>query len=705
MGSYLNVWEPVLVNKSNRPVLADGEYNILIRDNMGLYQGKSKILGRQNGRIYLTNKRIIYFDNDTNANCMALPLSIVSNCEIIEGFFRSSPKLKIHIRSSNESNDLSKSNSETNGTFPSTNGIGSKVNIINWACKICSYNNQISSNFDFEENDVPKCVSCGIRPNKQYLMKLLEEATRKNSINDKDQTIPDNNGGDNNSPTIVDSTAMIIEDSSNHQLIERRDDQCPTCTFINHPSMKYCELCGTELKTSLPPSLQSKLSNNVSNVSIISKDTDITNNPLRLKIETSEEIYTNNKPYIKLSFRKGGYLEFNQKLIEILDELKWDSLKNKGVINQNSIKQQTPKLRKESLRGPGIHGLELQGEHQRKTNEIILSNTLDDLEQLMFKYQDVLKLSDSFVRFVRPQVNSSKYTVSTSVIPPLLIKKSSTLYLQELSRHISEYSINFELTKASSMITTEELFANYNRYLVSTQGFGTELIEPNDFNKSIELFEELNLPIKLKRYEASGLVVISQRSSTDSYQNFILKCINSFEYEFRYNKLKNIELGLGNDQILSNEYNFFKGLTISQLTDQLEWSYNVTVQEVETCVNNGSIVIDQSIAGTFYHINKFSSNYEDPIDETKLIEKIKQEILNEQNNITNTLKSQYDQENSGNLINVKPDYTFGIGRITQLVNQDTGGNGSELESFRNTPDPSLHSQYESLNDLQGLTFE
>ena len=37
------------------------------------------------------------------------------------------------------------------------------------------------------------------------------------------------------------------------------------------------------------------------------------------------------------------------------------------------------------------------GELQRKQNEMILTTSLDDLEQLIFKYQDLIKLSTSLI--------------------------------------------------------------------------------------------------------------------------------------------------------------------------------------------------------------------------------------------------------------------------------------------------------------------
>lgn len=633
METHINIWKPIRINRSNRPILDDNEHNIYIRDNIGLYQGRSKILGRQNGRIYLTNQRIIYFDNEDNTKSIAINLKDISSSEVVDGFLRSSPKVKLYLKS--------------NGGEIST------AKLIAWICRICSYNNQISLDFDLDNGELPKCTSCGIQPNVELIKKAIEDYSIESdgSTSSREET-----------PDIT------------------RDDQCSKCTFINHPSLKYCELCGSELRSTVSKGLQSKL--NQSTISIASNETNL----LNIKLENNSETYSSSKPYIKLSFRKGGEQNFQKHVIEAIDEIKWEILKSKGAINQNGTKlDQTKPAKKTS--GGGIRGLERIGEQQRQQNENILSSSLDDLEQLMFKFQDILKLSNSFSKLI---INSNFRTFSNkTIIPSMNIKRTSTLYHQELSRHISEYLINYELTKSSSIITSQDLFANYNRYLIVTEGFGTEFPSPQDFNKSLELFETLKLPIMLQKYENSGLVVLSSRSGTNDYKTFITQFLREQESTFKYNKLKTQMLGMM-DEFFIKEFNFFKGNTISEISDKFNWSYNITIEEIDKCIEAGSVVIDQNISGTFYFINKF--NEEENDDDEEVIARINAEILLEQNRIKQELKDQFDFESASNLINLQPNYTFGL-------DQD------ENESGIDTPDDySASESRTALNDLEGLTF-
>ena len=144
------------------------------------------------------------------------------------------------------------------------------------------------------------------------------------------------------------------------------------------------------------------------------------------------------------------------------------------------------------------------------------------------------------------------------------------------------------------------------------------------------------------------------------------------------------------DEFFIKEFNFFKGNTISEISDKFNWSYNITIEEIDKCIEAGSVVIDQNISGTFYFINKF--NEEENDDDEEVIARINAEILLEQNRIKQELKDQFDFESANNLINLQPNYTFGL-------DQD------ENESGIDTPDDySVSESRTALNDLEGLTF-
>ncbi|CAX43670.1 vacuolar protein sorting protein, putative [Candida dubliniensis CD36] len=668
--SWLHIWNPILINRSNRPILQDNEYNIYIRDNVGLYQGRQKIVNRQNGRIYLTNKRLIYFDNSDSSKSIAVELKLFKNAELVAGYFRRSPKVTLYIKTENGG---------TTNIGGNENGTNSKNITIDWVCKICSFNNHLASDYKINENELPKCTSCGIRPSKSYLSQILESAQNNVSVKE-------------DSPASMTPEPESVSPNNNNQ--------CPKCTFINHPALRYCEICGTELKPSNDSNTKLlKATQSLSNVSINS-------NPLNLKLETGEELYTNNQPYIKLSFRKGGESKFYQEVCKVLDDMKWQILEQKGGINKDAVKlvDNSTSVNKNSTTaaaggggGGGIHALERLGELQRKQNEIILTTSLDDLEQLMFKYQDLIKLSTSFNKLIKQPLSSTTTTTTTKsgvVIPALSIKKSSPLYHQELSRHISEFLINFKLTQKTSMISSQDLFAEYNRFLIRNQGFGSALVNCDDFKCAIELFDELNLPVVVKQYMKSDIYVIRPKVDANIYGQHIVQYLKDQEYEYKLMTLRR-EITSGDYENINNElYNAVNyGKTVSEISNKFNWSYNITIEELEKCVETGSVVIDHHISGTFYYVNKFPFS-DGEWDDSKEIQEMRELLIKEQQEITLTLRNEYVEQNMDNLVNIDPDYNFfGVGNEEDK---------DELESTVTTSVP--ESQTQSFNDLVGLQF-
>ncbi|KAI5954069.1 VPS36 [Candida margitis] len=656
--SWLKVWQAIKVNRSDRPILEEGEFNVYIKDNVGLYQGKQKILLRQNGRLYLTNKRVIYFDNNEVKNSIAINIEQFTSGELIDRFLRSSPKVKLYLKVETQKN-TNKSKLKSSSGF-------------DWVCKICSFKNHVSGEID-AEMEAPKCIACGV-PNMNFIQDLQTKSDRASSESAIVAPLTVASSGQSSglveaSPSPANSTPEPV--SSTNQVPA---GQCPTCTFINHKSLKFCEMCGTELASS------------TFEINQALQDISIESNPLNLHLEGAEQ-YTNNQPYIKISFRKGGESQFFQEVATLIDEIKWENLRIKGGINQNSKKLETKK-KQVRPNGAGIHALEVFGEQQRKNNEMILSSSLDDLEQLMFKFEDLIKLSSSFKRLL-----ASKGNNVYNSIPPLNISRTSKLYHSELSRHMSEYLTSFVLTKKSSMITLPDLFAEYNRFLVKCSGFGTELIDVADFKRSIDLFEILNLPVVSNKYEKTGVVVIRPKIHADSYCEFIIEFLKRQEHKYKKNVIR-AELiddddddDGGENDVLNHERGCY-GATVSEISHALNWSYSVTMEELDKSIDSGQAVLDQNISGTFYYVNKFAYNTSEWEDLAE-IQQIKNEIVKEQKEITESLKNEYENSQASNLLNFNPEYEFGT-----VVEQPKPAAGN----------PPSHSTIHSLNGLEGLRF-
>lgn len=528
----ISVWDSINVNRSNRPVLLKHEQIAYIKDNVGLYQGRVKIINRQKGRVYLTNFRVIYIDDADTSLSLAIDIGKVYMASAIDGFWLSSPKVKLYVNVSDDQ------------------PVKTTSKPLDWVCKICSFNNHSE---DFDINHLPRCVSCGVAPTKKYIESLDRQDVQ----------------------------------------VSTRDDQCSKCTFINHPSLKFCEMCGSELKSTIPEDLMVKLS---------STDITETDNKLNIQLE-GEELYSGDAKYVKISFRNGGNEEFLAHFNQFLEQKRWEDANKLGNINKGAIKLNEQPA-EDKIKESGIFKLQLMREQTRKRNEMTLNSSLEDLENLMYKAQDLIKLSSSFNSLIKPR---TLYPHRTN---PLTIDRASKFYHEELSRHMSEYLVNNRLGKSSAMMTLQDLFADYNRYLVLTQGFGTQLISPDDLNKATQMFEKLNLPLVLKTYE-TGLSIIRPKYN-DDYSRIIVDFLKKLEKLFKFNKFKQVfyskvDLSLDNDNYFKSGYKYFKGNSVRDISEHFSWSNDITIEELNKLSDEGLITSDKTVMGTFYFINKFGA--------------------------------------------------------------------------------------------------
>lgn len=522
--THLSVWEPVAVNKSHRPIMLPDEHSVYVKNGVGVYQGKSKIIAHQNGRVYLTNKRIICIDSDESTIPIGLSLSLVLSAELVEKFLRSSPKVKLFLKENLQREE--------------------SVSTFTWTCMICSYNNTSPV------GETTKCGSCGIRG-------PLGPSQSGNSVGDNSQ-----------SGNALSSSSV-----------------CPVCTFVNHPSMRSCEMCGSVLRQRSKP---------------LAKPS---GNPLNLLLAGEEE-YTNGNPYIKLSFRKGGESLFYLQVQEQIAIVKWESLEQRGGVSAQGSRINKNVAETGPNSGAGILALHHQQQSTLKQNEAVLSDSLADIEQLMYKAHDLIAVTGSFAPILQTRTPGTNH-----VMMPLTVSRKSSLYLPELARHVSEYLLNHELLHKTSMVTLQDCFASYNRHLVYGCGLYTGIVTSEDFTKAVGLFDSLGLPVRTKRYRQVGLHVLTHKhvQSVEELHWSIFGYLEWAEKQF-FREKNSTEIV---DEFLLEKYRFFRGSTVLQVSSHFGWAPSVCQEEMEYCIQEGLIVFDRHILGTFYFVNKFDPRFGD----------------------------------------------------------------------------------------------
>ena len=74
---------PIDLTTALRPALLPDEILLFVQDAVGLYAGKAKLAGHQNGHAYLTSHRACYVDNERpRRSPVAVYLRDVERCEL-----------------------------------------------------------------------------------------------------------------------------------------------------------------------------------------------------------------------------------------------------------------------------------------------------------------------------------------------------------------------------------------------------------------------------------------------------------------------------------------------------------------------------------------------------------------------------------------------------------------------------------------------
>lgn len=472
------VWEQALLTYSGQPLMEENEHEIFIQSNVGLYIDDHKLTNYHSGRVYLTNHRIVYVNNDQKISPIFIKVVSIESVEFYNGFLKSSPKVIIKIKTSETADVRNKKQNM----------------ILSWVCTICYFTNDLkTSNYELERmsedfNILPTCVNCGVKSSWKNLKTVLKDRTMEPNID----------------------------------LLSYDGTYCPDCTFLNHSTMLNCEICGAILK---------KVGNSNSD-----------NDSVKFIIENGKDMDYLNLNLFKLSFRDGGAKSFFKNLQETIKTALWDHIEDSNGINKGAVRIQQAYLeeddntklnkiiRNKPINLRGIHGLTTRSEKNSTEASLLLNNSIQDLEQLISKAKQLIEFSQKYniilkkshispsttdnslatilqskakiiklndilqVQQISQNVMNFKKINSLSNLkmegkPTLGTKSKCPLfYLEELSRHLSEFLITFNiLEKNDGLITLQEFYLLYNK------ARKINLLSPEELYDSVFLFEKLQL--------------------------------------------------------------------------------------------------------------------------------------------------------------------------------------------------------------------
>ncbi|OIW32553.1 Vps36-domain-containing protein [Coniochaeta ligniaria NRRL 30616] len=610
-----------------RPSYLTDEVLLFVQDNVGLYEGKYKLPNQQNGQVYLTSHRICYVDKaEPRKQSVALDLKDVERYEFYAGFLKSSAKVTLIPKPSKRSSLQSRSPGL--GSAPSRNGTASPLqradsplrappvdqppaSTATWVCTICTFSNPVPSNFDPATANVhtplPPCLACGIKPTLTHVLKAaISNATSRapNSLTPSLQTpLPHRSRPVSELSGLVSEPSTPVGTPPPQSADPDASFQCPRCTFLNHPSLMVCEMCGAQLIShDVPPELRQIQDRTESpgpflNPAVAS----LASNP-----DTPESV--------KISFRGGGEKIFYERLKGAMAQRKWllqgappipkslrlgDSTSSLSSGGEQGITGGRPPT--ERVKTAGIAGLEQRGLDRRKNNEIVIGTAFEDLEALMASAKEIVALAESFARQGNGGKNSARdnaLLAESAAQLGLITTKDivggadESLYLSELARNLAEFLTDDArgvLRKAGGIMSLVDLWAMFNR----ARG-GVELVSPQDFEKAVRLWEKLKLPVRLRTFK-SGVMVVQSRDRTD---DTTIKALLGW--------LQDLHSFPPDRDVPWDWQEFGRGVTAQDAAERFGWSIGVAEEELEMAEERGVLCREEGIEGL-----KFWENFID----------------------------------------------------------------------------------------------
>ncbi|KAI0668952.1 EAP30/Vps36 family-domain-containing protein [Trametes maxima] len=350
-------------------LLYDDEVLLSSQENVGIYDGPQKSMNHQAGSIHITTHRLFYIDS-THAfsRSFSVDLTHVARTEHYAGLFTSSPKVTLYLKLlpiPTVGNSVSRSTDR-----PSTR---SSTNVVEfWECEVCSNRNPIG----LTSSGSLVCALCGVP--RESMKAPIDIPARSKSTPippSLSASVPSSSFAKPNISGSASSTPKSPEAESGSNEIA-----CTACTFLNNASLRHCEICGTPLpKKPTQPQLPHPPAKSAP-----------TSRPMTPATDEDEDFEDSpDKRMIRLSFRKGGDKNFYNVLKRSLLGKAWESKNNAPTLadNQDTGPSSRP------LGRSGINGILRSVESTANTSQSNMEDALADLEALMIKWKDMVKLA------------------------------------------------------------------------------------------------------------------------------------------------------------------------------------------------------------------------------------------------------------------------------------------------------------------------
>ena len=194
-------------------------------------------------------------------------------------------------------------------------------------------------------------------------------------------------------------------------------------------------------------------------------------------------------------------------------------------------------------------------EEQKK----VVNEAFEDLESLMIHAKQMVLLANRLSASTEVKEQSNEFDTmlqGMGIISPVTKSAAGSEYHTLLARQLVDFLLK-PLKRCGGMMTLTDIYCFYNK------ARGTQLVSPDDLLESCKLMKSINMPMQLKIFKKSGVMVLqlnefNEENQTKKILDLIKnKCKNNGIDELRLSQLLNISINLAREQLLNAELNGF----------------------------------------------------------------------------------------------------------------------------------------------------
>ncbi|TBU40909.1 EAP30/Vps36 family-domain-containing protein [Dichomitus squalens] len=369
-------------------LLYEDEALLTSQDNVGIYDGQQKAPHHQAGTIYATTHRLFYIDvAHPLSRSFSLDLAHVARTEHYAGLFTSSPKVTLYLH-----------------PLPPKPEAPTQIGLVDqppsslapdglqfWECEVCSNRNPIG----LTSSASMVCALCGVP--RSSVKASIDMPSRRAPLVSHSLSTSLPSSSLNLSASLglgklsLSNSAAPSPPAASHSSSD--EVACSACTFLNSPLLRECEICGTPLPRKPTLSFSSEPHPPAKSAPASRSAT-----PAPVDEDSDEDTDSPEKRMIRLSFRKGGDKPFYSVLRRSLLGKAWES-------------KQVVKPLASASRGIGISGILRTVETTAYASQTNMEDALADLEALMIKWKDMVKLAQDL---------NERLTAASTVAQPLV---------------------------------------------------------------------------------------------------------------------------------------------------------------------------------------------------------------------------------------------------------------------------------------------